>query len=409
MIQHLSIRPAHPRLSRLKLMVLSTAMAAFLGFAGCAKNPPPPDTSPQPLPLNSFTRLWAIETHQKYGKLNQVFMRGDYIFAYSRTGNVCMVGRNDGHLIAVSDIRHGREQLRPPVVLRDRVVYPTNSSFEMYELTGGFIGSKDVSYSVRSNAVGSGSYVYVGADFQNGGRVVKVDITRKFPDHVWELMFAGVSVSSGPALVGDALYAAGENGKVTAVDVDSREPLWSLEGGFFSSYGSIVADLVADEANLYIACEDGTLTVLNRSNGRVRWKYIAGVPLHATPAVTRDMVFQYVPGTGLVAFGKTEGAFVRTPRWVASDVSEFLAEDEKYVYGRRTDNAILAMEKTSGRAAFTSRRRDFVAFAHDTTGGMIYTVTTAGRIMAIKPVLTPGGVGEVAFAPVAREPLSSAQ
>jgi len=182
-----------------------------------------------------------------------------------------------------------------------------------------------------------------------------------------------------------------------------------LEGGFFSSYGSIVADLVADEAKLYIACEDGTLTVLNRSNGRVRWKYIAGVPLHATPAVTRDMVFQYVPGTGLVAFGKTEGAFVRTPRWVASDVSEFLAEDEKYVYGRRTDNAILAMEKTSGRAAFTSRRRDFVAFAHDTTGGMIYTVTTAGRIMAIKPVLTPGGVGEVAFAPVAREPLSSAQ
>jgi outer membrane protein assembly factor BamB len=174
-----------------------------------------------------------------------------------------------------------------------------------------------------------------------------------------------------------------------------------LDAGVFKTYGPVVANLTVDDSGLYVASKDGTLTCLNRSTGRVKWQYIGGVPLEDSPRVTKDMVFQHVPGTGLVALSKAEGGYNRSPRWVAPEITQFLAEDDTYVYGRREDNAILAMEKATGRAAFASKRRDFRAFAVDTVGGTIYAVTATDRILAIKPVLTSGQVGELVWVPIA--------
>lgn len=392
-----------------KIVIAGALLGAYPLLSGCVKDRGEPNVPTQALPIQSFERDWGVATEQKYGKVDRLFLRDAYIFAYTVKGTVYIISRADGSILSVVDVPHGGEQLRSPVVLRDRIVFPTNITFETYDRTGNYIGPKPLSYSIRSNAVGSGAVVYVGADFRNGGRVVKADITRKYPDHVWELMFGRVSVSSAPALFGDTVYAAAEDGEVTAVDNDTRNPLWPISDGIFRMNGPVKADLVVDDSGLYIAGEDDMLVCLNRQTGKVKWQYPAGTPLDTSPSVTKDLVLQYVSGTGLVAIDKRQGDYNRKPLWVASDVSEFLAEDEHYVYGRRADNAILAMDKKDGHAAFISRRRDFAAFAPNILNGIIYAVTQHGRVIAIKPVLTPGQVGEIVFAPVEPASVASAR
>jgi outer membrane protein assembly factor BamB len=378
----------------------------FLLMNGCVpKDLTPADSEPKALNVNTFTRQWSSPVGMSNGKITRVFARENFVFAYTDTGVVYLLDRNDGHTIAINDIQKAARaggRLHAPVLLRDAIVYPTSTTLEVYNLDGSFNRSKTLHYSVRSGAVGSGHYLFYGADFTNGGRLVEVDLDSRL-DHRQELMFPHASVSSKPVLMGDTVYCAAENGDVVAVSTDSFTAMWSLPNGTFHTYGAIVTDLGYDDTNLYIASTDQKLVCIDRRNAKVKWQHIASMPLRDSPAVTKDMIFQFVPDVGLVAISKDTGDFNRQPKWRAPQVTQFLAIDDHYVYGRRTDNAIVAMDKNSGQIMFTSARPDYTAFAPNPTGNIIYAATSHGRVMAVKPVLAPGGVGELVMVPVQQE------
>ena len=86
--------------------------------------------------------------------------------------------------------------------------------------------------------------------------------------------------------------------------------------------------------------------------------------------------------------------------WVAPDVVQILAVDEKYVYALRNDNVMIALDKHDGHAAFISNRHDIVTYANNPYDGTIYAVTKANRVLAISSVLKPGAVCEVVWEPV---------
>jgi len=169
-----------------------------------------------------------------------------------------------------------------------------------------------------------------------------------------------------------------------------------LAGSAFKTGGSVVADLAADDDTLYVASTDSKLYALNRLNGRIRWQYYATAPLREGAVVTSDMVYQYDRGAGLAALSKASGDFNRRPLWVAEDCTRLLAQDDRNAYLRRRDGAIVARDKKTGEVRFTSRQK-FNVFATNTLkeDGMIYAATKGGRILAIRPILKPGMVGEV--------------
>jgi outer membrane protein assembly factor BamB len=383
----------------------------FLLISGCGPHNQKPDYNPpQALNVNTFTREWSSSLGNKNGQITRVFARENFVFAYTDSGRVYVLARNDGHVIAINDISAAARaggRLHAPVVLKDAIVYPTSTSLEIYNLDGTFNHSKNLHHSVRSEVVGSGHYLFYGADYTNGGRLVEGDIDSRL-DHRQELMFPHASVSSRPVVIGDIVYCAAENGDVVAVSTDTFHAMWSLPNGVFHTYGSIEANLVADDANIYIASTDNKLVCIARSNARVKWQYTASSSLRDTPAVTKDMIFQHVPDVGLVAISKDAGDFNRHPKWVAPDVTQFLGADDQHIYGRRKDNAIVAMDKNSGQVLFTSARPDFTAFAPNQAGNIIYAATKTGRVMAVKPVLTPGGMGEVVMAPARPQEMVSA-
>ena len=121
--------------------------------------------------------------------------------------------------------------------------------------------------------------------------------------------------------------------------------------------------------------------------------------------LTSDSVYQIDPHRGMLAINKIDDPDIKKPqfnrekglgvRWERTDVAQVLAQDDKYTYVVRKDNVIAALDKKSGEAQFTSRRKDFAAYASNPKDGTVYAATKGGRIVSIKPVLTPGQAGEL--------------
>ena len=385
--------------------VCSSLAAAFL--AGCAKEEVGDEGigTPQVLHVNSFQQSWNEQIEIGHGPINRLFLRDTMLFGYTDDGTSFVMDRATGHQpYPGTTVRHGSEALHGPVVLKDYIVYPTNTSLEIYDHKGNLLLSKEMKYSIRSEAVGNRTYVYFGADALNGGRLVSVDIASQYLDHRWELMFPQSAVASAPAIFGDIVYCAAGNGDVTAVAFDSREPVWPTDNGIFKTYGEVVGDLAIDETGLYVASTDGKLCCLNRNNGKVKWQYLSAHELREAPVVTKDLVFQHVPTIGMVAIDKIPLVpFNRGPKWHASDIVKILSEDDKNVYALREDDVIVALDKTNGHALFTSHRHDLIAYTTNIKDGTIYTVKRANRVMAIMPVLKRGTIGEMAWEPVTND------
>jgi hypothetical protein len=110
----------------------------------------------------------------------------------------------------------------------------------------------------------------------------------------------------------------------------------------------------------------------------------------------------------MAAISKTEGQFARTPLWIQPIAEQVLAADETHVYVRAGGNAIVALDKATGEPQFRSTRGDLSVFATNLKTPLIYAATRSGSVFGIKPVITPGAVGEVVFetTELLREPVA---
>ena len=417
-------QPGHRSiLSRLRFVVGVPLALAGVSLAGCS-HAGPADEGDKPIvsiPVNSLEQVWSAPLDNKHGPITRLFARDEYVFAYTDDGTSYVMDRADGTILFANTVRHGGEALHPPVVLKDFIVYPTNTSLELYDKQGALVRSKDLQFSIRSDVVGEGNVVYCGTDYVGGGRLAAIDVTDFYLDHKWFLMFPRAALPSAPVVLGDIVYVATDTGTLTAVTIDTREPVWPIEGGIFKNYGPVLANLTGDaKTGIYVASMDTKLVNVNANTGKVRWQYLSNRELQQSPVVTNDLCFQEVPGMGLVAIDIRSGDFNRTPLWTASNLVKILSEDARYVYALRDDRTIVAVEKATGKTVFSSHRRDMAVFAEYSRyiappppstritstpptrhnfDGQTYVVTTGNRVLALAPVYTPGVVGELAIAP----------
>ena len=219
------------------------------------------------------------------------------------------------------------------------------------------------------------------------------------------------------AISDNVIYCGSEDGCVRACAED-RSPYWTLlPDDAFDTQSKILSAIAVDSANCYCSTTAGKLYCLDKTNGKLKWQYFAGEPLTSGPQVTDTAVYQYVPDAGLTAIDKTskmdlgngqtadESPF-HSPRWTLKNAVQVLAEDDQYVYvvlgtPDRGCRGLAAVDKQTGRIAFTTHRRDLIFAASQPKASLIYAVTSKGLVVALKPVLQPGSYGEIAqnFAP----------
>jgi outer membrane protein assembly factor BamB len=145
------------------------------------------------------------------------------------------------------------------------------------------------------------------------------------------------------------------------------------------------ADLVADEFGVYVASTDTTLYVLDRTNGKIRWRYMAQQPLEASPFVTADRVYLIVPEFGLVALDKLQGKLFREPLWTSPGVKQILSADNRRVYVLTESGQALALDKLTGQIRYQADMNEYDLFTTNRRDATVYAATKAGKLVAFKP------------------------
>lgn len=382
---------------------LLTLLAAASLMLGCAHEEPAPDPI-APLPAQSFKRDWAANLRLDNDSITRVFVKEDVVIAYTKKHTAFVINKSSGYIRFIAEITDSPIPPRDPVVLKDRIIFPTNSTLEIYRRDGRFERSYTTQSSLRTNAVGSptGSRVFFGVDTPGAGRMVAVETLPgdyKPVNQKWELMSdKGAPINGAPAVNAGVVYVAFEDGNVYAVNADNRAPIWATSTGLtFKTYGPVQADVRADDYGVYVPSTDTKFYCLDKTQGKIKWSYFAGSSLRETPWVTSTMVYLPVRDRGIVAIDKINGPSVREPKWTVKDMVKLVSEDEKYAYFQRADNIVVAIDKATGEQKFTSKRTDLTTFATNTKDGIIYAATREGAVLAITPVLKPGFTGEIAL------------
>lgn len=392
--------------NRFPRAVLSTARTltlACLTLAGltasisCADKKP--DFSPKvsEIPAQSFAKQWGLDLQLPKTE-SVVWLRsvGDYLVAFTTERRAYVVRRDSGTLVTIHAIKGNGDVLQPFSNGR-LIAYPVGTGIELFDLTGKAVRELDLATAVQTTGALSDQLIFIAVSSENGGRMRAVDPAKSYQTLRWEILAFG-SIVAAPVYYDQTLFFATDTGRVYAVN-DQANPVWPIEKGYFQA-GRVTADLTADDFGLYVASTDTRLTVLNRTNGRVKWQYFAGEPLEHPALPTADRVYLSVRNEGLVALNKTEGDFNRKSLWTNRESTQFLAEDAKYAYVRLRGNALGALDKTNGTVAFRSGRSDLDFFLTNTAkDAVIYGATKGGYLLGVRPVTKPGTVGQLLFTP----------
>ena len=392
-------------------MVIALA-ALGVGAGGCGAwgdKQAAQNAEPQAVSANTFVKAWSNKLDLEKDRVDELHLRGDTLFVYTNDHLVYGVDRNGGNTKYLAQPQVTGGILRPPLPVGDYVVYPSGSTIDILTNSGRPARRIELEKPIRSGAVGDGPHVYVGLDHYGGaGTVAKIDITRTYKVVDWELM-TDAAVTPTPALHKRVLYVGSEDGRIYAV-TDERGQVWSLEQGkgWFQTQGKFVSDIKADDTGVYAANTDSKLYCLDPLTGRIRWQYWGSAALKTAPVVTATMVYQYVPGQGIVAIDKLQGEPNRKPRWIVKDARQVLSEGEQHVYLRRRDNRLMAVDNQTGEVVFTSQTSPYEVVAPHLNDALIYAATRDGQVAAIRPVLREGEVGVVVM-DLREEPIALAE
>lgn len=398
-----------PRVPRAAVAALAAAMALFPGCAAKRDAGAANRSAVNPIPSNSFARQWTNDLKLNADPADELHLRGDILFVYSRSDVVYAVGRTGGELRYASDVKTSGGTLRPPVLIGSRVVYPSGSTIEVYNDRGRPVRSIELDRPTRSGIAGNSNIVFIGLDHTGGlGVLSRLDLNRQYRVADWDMMTFG-AVTPTPAIFDQVVYAGSEDGRLYAVNYD-RAPVWSLPApanagvgagstvNWFQTQGRFVSDIQVDESGVYAANTDFKLYCLDRATGRIKWQYLAGAPLRTAPVVQQTNVYQFVDRAGLVAIDKLQGHYNRQPKWTVKDATQFLAEDAANAYLRRRDNRIVAVDKNTGEQRFVSKGKWDLYATNPRGDGTIYAATRDGRVTAIRAILQEGEVGTVVMA-----------
>jgi outer membrane protein assembly factor BamB len=243
---------------------------------------------------------------------------GDAVAVAGYDGELVLLDATDGSEIWRVNITG--ESLAKPVISNDLVIVYTNDGrLRAYSVLDGSERWQSEQSLPALTLRGASSPVVVGSTVITGfdnGRVVAATVNEG--DQIWESTLTPPSgrsdlerladVDGSLAVVGQDVYAAGYQGRVAALAVESGQLLWSRE---LSGYAGVAADW----ENVYLTDDQGELIALLRRNGTDVWR--SSLLLRREPTVPTAFHTAVVVGDfeGYVHFfANTDGTMVARER-----------------------------------------------------------------------------------------------
>lgn len=310
--------------------------------------------------------------------ISELHAVGDGLYVYTKSNMVYALSQGL-EVRFLKQVVKPTEALRPPVAIGDEVIFPSTAGMFVLGKTGEPLRTIKLGNPLSSDIhVDQRGLLIAGVASKTGGRVAVIDPKRDFHPAIQETLIG--NVMSAPVALQGIVFAATDKGRVFAVGAENRAA-WPMEGMSFETGRPIQADLVIDDYALYVASTDFKLYALDRSTGKIKWRYVAEVPLTSAPLVTKDRVYQVVPGSGLAAIDKINGKLYREPLWVTPDVTQVVTADDKYVYAVQGNKRLVAISIADGEIRFSALGKfDYVTSEGDT----IFAAAKDGRVIKLK-------------------------
>lgn len=307
--------------------------------------------------------------------VSDLYVTGDTVFAYTEDNTVYALS-SGLEIRYIEPIVKDEFTLRKPVAYGEETIFPSTVAMFVHDKRGNRVRTLNLPNPLTSDArLDQRGLLLAGTAAPTGGRVSVIDPTLLVRPVVGDTLIG--TVFSAPVGYQGIVYAANNKGEVFAIGAGNRNA-WPLDDMRFDTDRSVRADLVIDDYGLFVASGDTKLYALDRTTGRIKWRYMSEMPLVDTPLVTTDRVYQVVPGRGAAAIDKLEGKLYREPLWIAPGITQVLKADANYLYAVRDGNTLVALGLNDGKEKF-SVSGDFSLFVADETG-RIFAANSKGTV-----------------------------
>ncbi len=172
---------------------------------------------------------------------------------------------------------------------------------------------------------------------------------------------------------GVANWSASTSG---ALPVDmSLETIWRYVAG-----SPITAPPALVGQRVYLTAEDGSVVALERGTGNVLWRYDSGLPAAVTPAVTDDLVFVVFRAGIVSALDAETGAPVWSRRLQVASLPSPTVADGRLFVAESDKNRLIALDAATGEPLWDYRLDDWVIAPPAIIDGKVIATANDARV-----------------------------
>lgn len=312
------------------------------------------------------------------------YLVDDHLYLGTNDGYVFALDARTGVLRWLQPVTRSGYRLRRPCHAAGRTIFVTPVDIQAYDkLTGDGVGRQALRFPPGSGCASDGDRVFVGG---LDARVYAFDARTLAVD--WKITVDG-PVRATPVVQGRDVLIADDGRSVYCTTRTRKGYRWSV-----MTSGANSADLVTDDAGVYVASQDQSLYVydlgfVGGGGGHLRWRALFNAPLRDPPVVTPHTVFQYVPGTGLAALETGQPYEVdERVRWMLPEGRAALTVHEGRVYVLGSEE-LLAVELKSGTVTHRVPTPGLSIGLPSPDNASVYLVASNGRIFCARPIGAP--------------------
>jgi outer membrane protein assembly factor BamB len=180
-----------------------------------------------------------------------------------------------------------------------------------------------------------------------------------------------VSLSSNGDMANFVSYV----GTLYGVDAKEKKLRYEME-----TNGYVQTELGRNKDSLFLCSSDARMLCLRSDNGRERWAFTSGTPIHEQPRAVGDEVFVVPSGLGLFSLNAKDGG----ENWRQPLGAEFLAASDRRLYVSDRLKNLLILERSTGKVVQQMEARGFPIRARNELTDRVYLSSTSGRVVCVQ-------------------------
>lgn len=189
---------------------------------------------------------------------------------------------------------------------------------------------------------------------------------------------AGKPLHSAPASDGKRLFLADSEGTVTALDLATRQKLWTNKGA-----ADISASLLVVNSEVIAADEDGVVRAMDTATGKELWRFTAAGKIVSRPTAAGKVIYTGSYDEHLYALDAETGTLVWKFKTAAQvHASPALSDGRVLIAG--CDGQLRAVDAKSGQQLWATEIGDPIATSPRVKDGVAFIGTLKGELLAVE-------------------------